>query len=247
MSGLSLTGERTLPGIWHERYWFARHEVVYRWLAPALAGRLVLEAGCGEGYGGAILRTGGAGPVVAVDYFAPALVHLRRTYPGLVPTRANLVSLPFADGCADAVVSLQTIEHLWEQPRFVAECARVLAPGGLLAVSTPNRLTFSPGLGRGEKPLNPFHFAELDPGELLDLLRRWFDDVDGFGVRHGPRIRAWEDAHGSLVAAQLAAPSESWPPALAGLVRTITADDFEVRPGSLDDCLDLVVTGRVRP
>ena len=82
------------------------------------------------------------------------------------------MALPFPDGPFDAVVSLQVVEHIWEQPRFVAECARVTRPGGWVALSTPNRLTFSPGVARGEKPLNPFHVNELDAEELLELLPR---------------------------------------------------------------------------
>ncbi|HXV93478.1 MAG TPA: SAM-dependent methyltransferase, partial [Pseudonocardia sp.] len=53
--GLPLTGERTVPGVPEENYWFRRHEVVYRALAPRCAGGVVLEAGCGEGYGADLL------------------------------------------------------------------------------------------------------------------------------------------------------------------------------------------------
>ena len=50
-ASLPLTGERTVPGIAEENYWFRRHEVVYRALLSHCAGRDVLEAGAGEGYG----------------------------------------------------------------------------------------------------------------------------------------------------------------------------------------------------
>ena len=167
---LTLTGERTLPGIWHENYWFRRHEVAYRWLSGRASG-VVLEAGCGEGYGADALRAAGhATQVVAVDYDASSVAHVRATYPEVAVVRGNLVGLPLRSAQLDAVVSLQTVEHLWDQPLFVAECARVLRPSGLLAISTPNRLTFSPGVGRGEKPLNPFHINEFDPEELVELL-----------------------------------------------------------------------------
>ncbi len=235
---LSLTGERTLPGIWHENYWFRRHEVAYRYLA-GLPGPLV-EAGCGEGYGGQLLLDGGAEPVLALDYDAATVVHVRRRYPGVIGLRANLVALPLLEASAAAVVSLQTIEHLWDQPRFVAECARVLRAGGTCALSTPNRLTFSPGLGRGEKPLNPFHANELDAEELAGLLTPWFGIVDVLGVQHGPRIADWERQHGSLVDAQLAADPGSWPPELAALVRSVDAGDFVVRADDVDASLDLL-------
>src|SRR5690606_36985753 len=99
-SSLPLTGERTVPGIAREQYWFARHEVVYRWLAPRCAGQHVVEAGSGEGYGARILQQAGA-RVVAVDYDEAAITHSAATYP-LPHVRANLAALPF--GRVDAVV-----------------------------------------------------------------------------------------------------------------------------------------------
>lgn len=237
-SHLSLTGERTLPGIWHENYWFRRHEVAYRFLA-GLGGPLA-EAGCGEGYGAQLLREGGADPVLALDYDTAAVTNVRRRYPHVVGLQANLVALPLADEAAASVVSLQTIEHLWDQPRFVRECARVLRPGGTCAVSTPNRLTFSPGLGRSEKPLNPFHANELDAEELAALLAPWFAEVRVLGVHHGPRIVAWEREHGPLVAAQLASDAVRWSPELAGFVTSVTADDFVVHAEQVDNSLDLL-------
>ncbi len=270
--GLSLTGERTLPGIWHENYWFQRHAAAYLWLLPHVLGRRVLEAGCGEGYGAELLA-GTAAVVLALDYDDAALRHVRAAYPSTPTVRGNLVALPLADKTVDAVVSLQTIEHLWDQPRFVAECVRVLRPGGLLVLTTPNRLTFSPGLGRGEKPLNPFHSNELDAAELVELLAAEDVQVEPFGLWHGTRIRTWERTHGSLIDAQLATPAEHWSADLAAFVASLDAGDFEIRPsdevtagqphlpgeprrvtghslddslgGPLDDSLDLVMLGRV--
>ena len=140
---LPLTGERTVPGITEENYWFRRHEVVYTALLPRCRDAVVLEAGCGEGYG-ADLLAGVARTVLGLDYDAPTAVHAARRYPRVHVARANLVALPLGDAAVDAVVSLQVIEHLWEQGRFLRECLRVLRPGGVLAVSTPNRITFSP-------------------------------------------------------------------------------------------------------
>ena len=64
---LPLTGERTIPGLAEENYWFRRHEVVYQRLADRCAGRDVLEAGCGEGYG-ADLIADVARRVIGLDY-----------------------------------------------------------------------------------------------------------------------------------------------------------------------------------
>lgn len=251
---MQLTGERTLPGIPHENYWFRRHEVVYHWAAgqlvdPADEGRgvlrsawpagRILDAGCGEGYGADWLRrTTGAG-VSALDYDHDAAAHVRETYAGLPVVRGNLVQLPYADNSFDAVVSLQTVEHLWDQQAFVAECARVTRPGGRIVLSTPNRLTFPPG--------NICHAKELTGPELAALLTTPPLDAPYLvGLRHGGRIRDWEANDGPVVTAQLAAAPEEWPERLAGFVASLRAEDFEIEPGGLDSSQDLLAVSRVR-
>ena len=107
---MEITGERTVPGVEHENYWFRRHEAVYEWLLPYVREADVLEAGAGEGYGAGMMATAAA--VVALDYDADAARHAAVTYPDVPVVRGNLVSLRFADGCFDVVVSLQTVEHL---------------------------------------------------------------------------------------------------------------------------------------
>ena len=241
---LPLTGERTVPGIPEENYWFRRHEVVYAAIAAECSDRVVLEAGCGEGYG-ADLLAGTARRVLALDYDATAVAHVGRRYPRVGPARANLVALPVATGSIDVVVSLQVIEHLWEQERFLRECARVLRPRGRLLVSTPNRITFSPGR---DTPLNPFHTRELDPGELAGLVREaGFGEVVVQGLSHGPRLRELDQAHGgSLVAAQLAVAvsGRDWPDRLRTDVAGVRAGDFVLHDDDVAECLDLLVTAR---
>ncbi len=138
---MQVTGERTVPGVAHENYWFRRHQVMYEWLLPYVGGADVLEAGASEGYGADLMRPVAAS-VAALDYDADAVRHVASTYPHVPVVHGNLVRLPFADDCFDAVVSLQTVEHLWDQETFVGECVRVLRPGGRFIASTPNRLTF---------------------------------------------------------------------------------------------------------
>ncbi len=236
MTTLTLTGERTLPGIAAENYWFRRHEVAYDWLAPWCVGARVADAGCGEGYGAALLDRV-ASTVVALDYAPDVLAHVRSRYPELHPVRADLQRLPVADGAGEVVVSLQTIEHLHDQAGFVAECARVLRPSGTLVVTTPNRLTFSPGRA---VPLNPFHTRELSAAELRDLLTPAFDVTRLLGVSHGRRIRRWERHHGPLVDAQLVSSSDGWPYALRHFVAQLRADDFAVSAHDVDASLDLL-------
>ncbi|WP_405060646.1 class I SAM-dependent methyltransferase [Kribbella sp. NBC_01505] len=242
---LALTGERTAPGIWHENYWFARHEAAYRWIVAELlptAGR-VLEAGCGEGYGAELLRTAGSEPVFGLDYEDLTLQHVRRVYPQVQVIRGNLVQTAFADASFGLLTSLQTIEHLWEQPRFITECARILAPGGTAVLSTPNRLTFPSG--------NWYHTRELTMAEFTELVEPEFEITHTLGLHHGERLQEWEAANGSCVDAQLAGPHDEWPAELRELVTGTTYQDFfikpsEIRPGDLDASLDLILVA-VKP
>ena len=246
---LPLTGERTVPGVWHETYWFQRHVAGYLAVTPWARG-VALEAGCGEGYGARLLRAAGAAAVVALDYDVASVRHVASAYssadPSVAAVRANLVALPLAAASVDVVASLQVVEHIWTPDELLAECARVLRPGGRLLLTTPNRLTFSPGLGRGAKPLNPFHVREYDGAELAEGVGRHLRVERLLGLHHGPRLTAWEQVHGSLVAAQQAGAPSSWPSGLADLVRSVQPADFEVSE-ELDGSLDLVVVARRDP
>lgn len=249
MESLVATGERTAPGLPDEEYWFARHEAAYaafpHLLPGPLDGALVADAGAGEGYGAALLRETGAF-VTALEYDVAACAHAARRYAGVRVVRANLAALPLASARLDAIVSAQVIEHLWDLPGFLRDCRRVLRAGGALVVTTPNRLTFSPGLGRGEKPVNPFHVEEFDAQQLRALLEAaGFNDVTVLGLHHGPRIARWERDHGSIVAAQVdAVLSGNWPDDLRSFVRSITRDDFEVSSADIDRAADLIGVAR---
>ncbi|RKT57191.1 class I SAM-dependent methyltransferase [Saccharothrix australiensis] len=243
---LPLTGERTVPGIAVENYWFRRHEAAYLDLVRHCAGAVVLEAGCGEGYGAALIARHAA-RVVALDYDEPTAAHAARAYPGLDVVRGNLAALPLRDASVDVVANLQVLEHLWDQEGFLAECARVLRPGGRLLLTTPNRITFSPGR---DTPLNPFHTRELAADELAGLLTGAGLAVELLaGLRHGPRLRALDARFGgSLIDAQVAVAVAGgpWPPDLLAAVGGVRSDDFELATDDVDASLDLVAVA-VRP
>ncbi|MFT3715750.1 MAG: class I SAM-dependent methyltransferase [Gordonia sp. (in: high G+C Gram-positive bacteria)] len=247
---LALTGERTVPGIPAENYWFRRHEVAYQFIAQRCDDLRVLEAGSGEGYGAAMIADQAAS-VVCVDYDEQAVEHTRARYPQVTIHQGNLIDLPLPDDSIDEVVNFQVIEHLWDQPAFVAECRRVLVPGGELAMSTPNRITFSPGL---DVPLNPFHTRELSAAELTELLTDGgFQVTAMLGVFHGPRLAALDAKWGgSLIDAQIqrALAGEEWPTELVDDVAGITAADFEIidaRDRDIDESLDLLALATCRP
>ncbi|GAA5159131.1 class I SAM-dependent methyltransferase [Pseudonocardia eucalypti] len=240
-STLPLTGERTVPDIPEENYWFRRHEAAYLRLVDLVRpGAVVLEAGCGEGYGAALLASHG-GFVVGLDYDEVTTAHVAVRYPSVRVLRGNLASLPLADASVDVVANLQVIEHLWDQEGFLLECYRVLRPGGLLLVTTPNRITFSPGR---DTPLNPFHTRELSGAELASLLvDAGFAVRELLGLHHGPALRALDAAHGgSLIDAQVAVAvaGDDWPDRLRADVAGVAAADFDLHGERLDDSLDLV-------
>jgi SAM-dependent methyltransferase len=247
---LILTGERTLPGLDVENYWFRRHEAAYEWAAGRLrdVGR-ILEAGLGEGYGAARLADAG-NTVVGIDYDAAAATHAAQAYPQLTVVRGNVVELPFRDAEFDAVVSMQVVEHLWDQPRHVAECARVLRPGGYFVISTPNRVTFSPGYDPAAgAPANPFHTRELSDAELAELLAPHFGEISRYGLSAGPRLRTLDSwctaSYGKdLVAAQLGSPPSQWPADLRAAVTGIRTTDFTVTPDDVAASLDLITLAR---
>jgi SAM-dependent methyltransferase len=175
---LEFTGERFLPGAlgdiayehWH-RYAFALRFV---------AGKRVLDAACGEGYGTSLLATRAAA-AIGVDIDPATVAHARKVYAEPANLRYEIGSataLPLADGSVDVVVSFETIEHLpaAAQPAMLAEFARVLTPDGLLVISSPNRKRYSDDRAYQ----NPFHLHELYRDEFARLLdasfpqRRWF-------------------------------------------------------------------------
>ncbi len=267
---LPLTGERTVPGAPGEAYWFARHEAAYLWIVETWRDRLrdavVVEAGSGEGYGAALLRDAGARQVLALEFDEASVAHAATTYAGVTTLRANLAAMPVAPGSVDVLVSLQVVEHLWDLRGFLRDCLSVLRPGGIVMVSTPHRPVFSPGLGRGQKPANPFHVEEFDAEQLVDVLSAaGFADLAVHGLHHGPRIEAWERENGeSLVVAQIRAALDptaetdhvavtrrrkqphdqfvQW--GLAEFVESVGADDFFVGGAALSQ--DLIVVA-VRP
>jgi hypothetical protein len=169
---LTFTGERFVPGIEGEIVYEHVHR--YAFARRYAAGRRVLDAACGEGYGSAILA-GAAREVVGVDIDPATVAHARASYASvrnLSFVEGSAAKLPLPDASVDLVVSFETIEHLeaGDQPRMLAEFARVLADGGALVLSAPNRPEYSESRGY----VNPFHRHEHDRAELDRLLDAHF-------------------------------------------------------------------------
>src|SRR5688500_12273026 len=174
---LELTGERTLPHVPAENYWFRRHLAVYEWIAGRCAGRDVVDMACGEGYGVEVLA-GRAARVTGVDANPEAHEHARLKYtrPGVRFARDLVES--YGEPC-DAVVFLQTIEHVQDPVAILEHFRSMLRPGGTAYVSTPNVLTLAPE--GAERSGNPWHVKEYRAEEFRDLCESAFDRVELLG------------------------------------------------------------------
>jgi SAM-dependent methyltransferase len=229
---LELTGERTLPDVPEENYWYRRHVAVYEWIAKRCSGLRVVDLACGEGYGSDLLAQRAA-EVIGVDANPEAYEHARARYgrPNLSFRRELVEDF---DEPVDAVVFLQTIEHIHEPDRLLSQIARI-AP--VAYVSTPNRLTLAPP--GAEKSDNPWHLREYDPSEYRMLLEPHFTRVEILGLYHARKLRAhelairlgWDRVHPALKLTK---------PFYERFIPAIRASDFSLRAGDLDRALDFV-------
>jgi ubiquinone/menaquinone biosynthesis C-methylase UbiE len=196
------TGERLVPGevdadLWNEhvsRYAFAA--------SFCRAGMRVLDAGCGTGYGSTVLSPR-AGPVLGLDLSEDAVCYAARRYggPRVRFVVARCEALPVPDESCDLLVAFEVIEHLDNWREFLSECRRVLGPGGVLFVSTPNQNFYTES--RGDAGPNPFHVHEFDFDEFTRELEQVFPHVRLYGQNHAESI-AFSAAGEPGVAVQLA-------------------------------------------
>lgn len=171
-SALEFTGERFTPEcvreIWYEHF----HR--YAFALSLVGGKTVLDAACGEGYGSSLLATA-AGSVLGLDISAQAITHATNRYAGqranLDFQQADVAALDaMPSGTFDVICSFETLEHLHAQESMLAGFRRLLAPGGMLLVSTPDKHNYSdiPGIN------NEHHVRELYRDEFETMLSREF-------------------------------------------------------------------------
>ena len=165
---ISDSGERMIPDLHHEAVIYAEHMVRYLFAARFVRGRRVLDVASGVGYGADLLRSAGATEVVALDRSSEAVRYGEKHHSQFGPTYVlgDVESLPLQSGQFDVVVSFETIEHVADYRRFLAEVKRALRPDGLFIVSTPNRGIYPDG--------NPFHTKEFTFDEFEGALKGHF-------------------------------------------------------------------------
>lgn len=238
---LELTGERTLPDVPAENYWFRRHLAVYDWIAGRIAGKRVIDMACGEGYGSEWLARR-ALQVVAVDANPEAHEHARLRY-----VRANLrferglVETYGEPGAFDAVVFLQTIEHVHDPVAVLEHMRGLLAPGGTAYISTPNVLTLAPP--GAERSGNPWHLTEYRADEFRALCASVFGSVELLGLFHARKLRihehalrlGWDAVHARL---GITKRFYDW------FTPAIAISDFSLSPDRLDRALDFLAVCR---
>jgi 2-polyprenyl-3-methyl-5-hydroxy-6-metoxy-1,4-benzoquinol methylase len=238
---LELTGERTLPDVPAENYWFRRHLAVYEWIAERVAGGRVLDLACGEGYGSDVLAQS-AREVVGLDANPEAHEHARLRYrrPGLRFER-GMVETFGEPGGYDAVVFLQTIEHVQDPAAVLEHIRALLSPGGVAYVSTPNVLTLAP---RGaERSGNPWHIKEYRAEEFRELCAAAFAHVELLGLFHARKLAAhalalrlgWDSVHKTFRITK---------PFYDRFTPAISTSDFGLRADRLDAALDFLAVCR---
>ena len=239
---LALTGERTLPDVPQENYWYRRHLAVYEWIGARVLGRRVLDMACGEGYGSEVLsRT--ATSVVGVDANPEAFEHARLRYQRQnLSFERGLVETFGAPDSFDAVVFLQTIEHVQDPVAVLSHFRDLLTPGGVVYVTTPNLLTLAPA--GAEKSDNPWHLKEYRAHEFDALCRSVFASVELLGLFHARKLwlhalalrAGWDNVHRRLGITQ---------PFYDRFTPAISSRDFVLRPGELDRALDFLAVCRL--
>jgi ubiquinone/menaquinone biosynthesis C-methylase UbiE len=163
------TGERFIPEAMGGELIEAEHQLRYRFALGQVAGKRVLDAGCGVGWGSKLLLEAGAAEVIGVDLSEDAIADCRTRVPNAQFVQGDLQNLPLPDERFDVVVCFEALEHTADTAKTLDELCRVMVPQGVLFVSSPNPKVYPAG--------NPFHLHELPPEELRDAVAARLDSV----------------------------------------------------------------------
>ena len=155
---------------------FERYEFAKKYLKPDF---VVLDAACGTGYGSDILSKS-VKKVIGVEISSHALSWAKDHYknPNLEFKKGDLSRpLDFPDSHFDAIISFETLEHVENQKNMLGEFGRILKPGGILVISSPDKDIIT---GKGESD-NKFHIKELTKKEFIKLMNDYFNVKEIFG------------------------------------------------------------------
>jgi SAM-dependent methyltransferase len=166
---------------------FLNHRKFYRFTAQFAPGKDVLDAGCGSGYGAALLAEAGARLVLGVDLSEHALAFAKNNFCHVAEFRhASVAQLDgIADDSFDLTVCSEVLEHVREfgqERQALANLHRVTRDGGIVVLGTPNA------------ELHPSH--GFDHAELKQLVNEVWPEAGLFEnalLPFGWRRRLWED------------------------------------------------------
>ncbi len=170
------TGERLETAVFTETS--IEHLHRYAIAIDLVQHKKILDIACGEGYGSNLLAKN-ASHVTGVDINADIIKLAKEKYQkqNLEFLTGSVENIPVPDKCVDVVVSFETLEHVSEHEKMISEIKRVLATGGLLIISTPDKKNYSDKAGYK----NPFHIKELYEEEFTSLLNKYFKNVQLLG------------------------------------------------------------------
>lgn len=175
---MDFTGERYLPIVGGS----IELEHVHRYLFAVeyVKDKVVLDIACGEGYGADILGRV-ATRVYGVDIDKSVIEHASSNYPAenLEFKTGDCKNIPLEDATVDVIISFETIEHHDYHEEMLSEFKRVMKDGGILIISSPDKLEYSDLTGNS----NPYHVKELYRAEFETLLDNYFSHHEILGQR----------------------------------------------------------------
>jgi ubiquinone/menaquinone biosynthesis C-methylase UbiE len=240
---------------------YQRCQFAYEFAQTYISGKKVLDIGCGNAYGTALMAAS-AKEIIGLDYDQDTIDQNRQAYTDIKNIsfeRASIPPVPFADNSFEVITAFQFIEHIVPRKEFLKECMRVLVPGGVLLVTTPN---VKKSLAR-----NPFHVHEYTFKEMADEMNSLSatfelqglngnDSVNKYYEENGKFVRMilkWDvfKLHQGLPAGLLTVPY-NW---ITNLMRNklkknvaqttgITTKDFSLQKNDLDSCWDIYLLAR---
>ncbi|HPQ42879.1 MAG TPA: class I SAM-dependent methyltransferase [Syntrophales bacterium] len=192
--GIKKTGERIIPENIEtcvDYLLYLRHLFAYEFAKSMVPkDSLVLEVGCGEGYGSHLLSQH-VKKIIGLDIDIKTINHALSKYASenCIFRTYNGINIPYDTNTFDAVISFQVIEHIQNDKKYISEIHRVLKQSSLFILTTPNR---EYRLKRGQRPWNRFHVREYSASLLKDILIGTFPDVTIWGIRGNDEIQKIE-------------------------------------------------------